>query len=151
MNQQSGRSLIEILGVLTIGAVMIAAAVSLYTSTNQRQQRVIAMEKIKEVVKNTKTLMAYSGNYSGLSVGYLVNAGALSSDKPPIGTAWEVASPTSTTGFSVNISGLTQDECKFMKTTKVDWADYLKVNEVRDGPCDQNSNIVVFMIDGCDL
>ena len=39
MREQSGRSLIEIIGVLTIGAIMLSATYSMYHSTNEKQKQ----------------------------------------------------------------------------------------------------------------
>ena len=37
MREESGRSLIEIIGVLAIGAIMVSATYSMYHTTNQKQ------------------------------------------------------------------------------------------------------------------
>jgi hypothetical protein len=49
MKEQSGRSLIEIVGVLAIGVIMIASAYNMYRSIDQRQKRMIAYEDVKEI------------------------------------------------------------------------------------------------------
>ncbi len=127
MNQQSGRSLIEILGVLTIGAVMIAAAVSLYTSINQRQQRVVALETMKDIANQTKTLMKYSGSYEGVSIEYLIEAGVLKNAKAPIGSdKWRIK-PTEK-GFVIQLFNLTYDDCAFFATKNIEWASSIVIN-----------------------
>ena len=54
MREQSGRSLIEIIGVLAIGAIMVSATYSIYHSTNEKQKRFVASETLKDIAKNTK-------------------------------------------------------------------------------------------------
>ena len=60
MREDSGRSLIEIIGVLAIGAVMMAATYSIYHSTNEKQKRFVASETLKDIVQKTKTLLEYT-------------------------------------------------------------------------------------------
>ena len=84
MREESGRSLIEIIGVLAIGAIMVAGTYAIYNSTNQKQKRLIASETMKDIATKTKTLLEYSG-YQNVSVDFLIEAGALNNDKAPAG------------------------------------------------------------------
>ena len=121
MKEQSGRSLIEIVGVLAIGVIMIASAYNMYRSIDQRQKRMIAYEDVKEVARKTKILYEYSG-YDGLSVSKLVSAGALSSSNAPIGS-WTISSYNENKEFKITLSNLTRNECKYFATKKSsDWA-----------------------------
>ena len=90
MKEESGRSLIEIVGVLAIGVIMIAAAYNMYKTIDQRQKRMVAYEDVKEVARKTKILYEYSG-YDNVSINKLVSAEALSSNKAPIGS-WSLES-----------------------------------------------------------
>ena len=92
MREQSGRSLIEIIGVLAISGIMVSAVFSMYQSISNRQKRMIASENLKEVATKTKTLLEYSG-YQPVSVDFLVESGALNNTKAPIGSEdWSVTS-----------------------------------------------------------
>lgn len=127
MNQQSGRSLIEILGVLTIGAVMIAAAGGMYHAIDQRQKRVVALETMKDIVNQTKTLMEYSGSYEKVSIDYLIEAGVLKNKKAPIGSdEWRIK-PTKE-GFVIQLFNLTYDDCAFFATKNIEWASSVVIN-----------------------
>ena len=127
MKEQSGRSLIEIVGVLAIGVIMIASAYNMYRSIDQRQKRMIAYEDVKEVARKTKILYEYSG-YNGLSVSKLVSAGALSSSNAPIGS-WTISSYNENKEFKITLSDLTRNECKYFATKKSnDWAYNTTVN-----------------------
>jgi len=128
MNQQSGRSLIEILGVLTIGAVMIAAAGGMYHAIDQRQKRVVALETMKDIVNQTKTLMEYSGSYDKVSIDYLIEAGVLKNRKAPIGSdEWRIK-PTKE-GFEIQLFNLTYDDCAFFATKNIEWASSIVIND----------------------
>lgn len=127
MKQQSGRSLIEILGVLTVGTVMIAAAAGMYRAIDQRQKRVVALETMKDIVTNIKTLKEYSGNYKDVSIDYLIHAGVLKNAKAPIGSEDWAIKPTDT-GFAIYLYNLSYDECAFFATKNIEWASYVVIN-----------------------
>lgn len=128
MNNQSGRSLIEIIGVLAIGAIMVSAAFNMYNSVNQRQKRMIASEELKTIATKTKTLLEYAG-YQPVSVDYLIESGVIKNDKAPAGEQqWSVTSSYDGLEFSINLVGLTFEECAYFSTKKLDWADHISIN-----------------------
>ena len=128
MREQSGRSLIEIIGVLAIGAVMVSAVFAMYRSANQKQKGLIASETLHDIALKTKTLLEYSG-YQPVSVDYLIEAGALNNNKAPIGASdWSVTSSTDGTEFSINLTGLSFNECAYFTTKKFNWATKITVN-----------------------
>ncbi|MBR3148383.1 MAG: hypothetical protein IKF41_03525 [Alphaproteobacteria bacterium] len=133
MREESGRSLIEIIGVLAIGAIMVAGTYAIYNSTNQKQKRLIASETMKDIAIKTKTLLEYSG-YQNVSVDFLIEAGALNNDKAPAGDKnWSITSSIDGTEFSINLTGLTFDECAYFSTKKFDWATHISVNGFSSG------------------
>lgn len=128
MREQSGRSLIEIIGVLAIGAIMISATYAMYHSANQKQKRLVASEELRDIAQKTKTLLQYSG-YGPVSVDYLIEAGAISNDRAPAGgDRWSVTSNFDGSEFSINLVDISFDECAYFTTKKFDWATRLSVN-----------------------
>ena len=128
MREQSGRSLIEIIGVLAIGAIMVSAAFAMYRSANVRQRRLIASETLGDIASKTKTLLEYSG-YHPVSVDYLIESGALNNDKAPMGTAgWSVTASVDGTEFSINLVGLSFDDCAYFTIKNFNWAHKITVN-----------------------
>ena len=128
MREQSGRSLIEIIGVLAIGTIMISGTYAIYNSTNEKQKRLIASSALENIVSKTKTLLEYSG-YTPVSVDFLIESGALNNDKAPAGGKdWSVTSSIDGTEFSINLVELSYDECAYFTTKKFDWATDIKVN-----------------------
>ena len=85
MRQESGRSLIEIVGVIAIGTVMTAAAIGMYRMMRENNARTIATSQLEQIAGDVKLLMEMRGDYSGVSVDYLIKAGALESDAAPMG------------------------------------------------------------------
>ncbi|MDE6477824.1 MAG: hypothetical protein K2L95_03390 [Alphaproteobacteria bacterium] len=129
MNQQSGRSLIEVIGILAISAMMVTGAVTMYSMIRNRQIRTIAVSELEQIAKNTRLLMAPRGDYTGVSVDYLVKAGALSNTKSPLGgDTWSVTADNDGGAFSINLTGLSQGECDFLVASKTDWASRMRVN-----------------------
>lgn len=128
MREQSGRSLIEIIGVLAIGAIMISGTYAIYNSTNQKQKRLIASENLKDIATKTKILLEYSG-YQNVSVDFLIESGAIQNDKAPAGNQdWSITSNVDGTEFSINLTGLSFDECAYFAVKKLNWANRISIN-----------------------
>ena len=134
MKEESGRSLVEIIGVLAIGAIMIASAYSIYQSINNRQTRLIASETLKDVAAKTKTLYEFSG-YGNVNLSQLQTDGVLTNTNPPIGGAWEIKTTSGGTAFTITLKQLSYDDCEYFAVKKSDWAKEKKINnkKVSDG------------------
>ena len=133
MREQSGRSLIEIIGVLAIGAIMVSGTYAIYNSTNEKQKRLIAASELESIATKTRTLLEYSG-YQNASVDFLIEAGALNTNKAPAGNQdWSVTGSIDGTEFSINLSGLSYNECAYFTTKKMDWVTHLTVNGYSSG------------------
>ena len=129
MRAESGRSLIEIVGVIAIGTVMTAAAIGMYSMMRENNARSIATSQLEQIASDVKLLMGMRGDYSGLSVDYLIKAGALKSDKSPLGGAqWSVISSGDGESFSINLTELTQGECAYFSTAVPKWAASIVIN-----------------------
>lgn len=131
MNQERGASIIEIIGVLAIAGIMSAAAISMYNVIRNNQARKIASVELEQIAKNTELLIGMRGDYTGLSVDYLVSAGALNNTNAPIGgNDWSVSSINDGTGYSINLTNLSESECQYFVATPAKWATSIKVNGV---------------------
>ncbi|MBR2012562.1 MAG: hypothetical protein IKA08_04870 [Alphaproteobacteria bacterium] len=136
MRYESGRSLIEIVGVIAIGTVMTAAAIGMYRTMRDNHVRNIADAELKQVASDVKMLMETRGDYTGVSVDYLIKSGALKSDKAPLGgDSWSVIASADGLSFSINLTELTQGECAYFSTALPTWATSVLINgyEIRDG------------------
>ncbi len=136
MRYESGRSLIEIVGVIAIGTVMTAAAIGMFRTMRDNHARNIADSQIKQIATDVKTLLESRGDYSGVSVDYLIKAGALKSNKSPLGGKdWSVISSADGLSFSINLTELTEGECAYFATSVPTWASSVLINgyEVQKG------------------
>ena len=139
MRQESGRSMLEIVGVLAIGVIMIASAYNMYKSIDQRQKRLVASETIEDVAKKTKILYEFSG-YTGVSITKLVNKGAISDARPPIGSSWKLESVADGEKFQIVLNGLTYDECEYFLIKKADWAESIALSTGKD--CIETNTVI---------
>ena len=122
MKSEYGRSLIEMLGVLAIGGVMTAAAYGTYNMLRTSQIRNLAVSEMEQIARNT-------GDYSGVSVDYLVKSGAITETRAPIGGAdWSVTGGLNGKTFSINLTNLSHSDCAFFATKKITWAKAVSVN-----------------------
>ena len=75
--------------------------------------------------------MEMRGDYAGVSVNYLVEAGALNNTNAPIGgDDWSVTATTDGGAFSINLTQLSEGECQYFTATPPKWAERILVNNV---------------------
>ncbi|MBO4480500.1 MAG: hypothetical protein J5742_02645 [Alphaproteobacteria bacterium] len=131
MKTEYGRSLIEMIGVLAVTGVMTASAIAIYNTIRHNQHNTIAAATLRETAKNTKLLMQMRGDYTGVSVDYLVKAGALTSDAAPVGKTWSIdVGAVDIATFEIKLHGLSHGECDFFVATIPAWAEAMFVNGV---------------------
>ncbi len=135
MKHESGRSLIEVIGVLAIAGIMTAAALGTYKMVRNNQARHIANSTLADIAKNTKLLLEMRGDYTGVSVDYLVKSGAIKTPAAPIGGAnWSVTASADGKSFSINLVELTRGECEYFVTATPVWTTSMLVNGYESDP-----------------
>ena len=72
MQHESGRSLIEVIGIMAIGAITMLSTVGLYNMIRHNQARTIASSELQQIARDVKLLMEMRGDYTGVSVDYLI-------------------------------------------------------------------------------
>ncbi|MBN1325236.1 MAG: type II secretion system protein [Alphaproteobacteria bacterium] len=129
MRNESGRSLIEIMGVLAITGILTAGTIATYNNIRNRQARTIATSQLEMIAKNTRLLMSMTGDYTGVSVDYLIKSGALKNTKAPLGSPeWSVTSSTDGNEFLINLVGLSKADCDYFTTKNMEWVSKIEVN-----------------------
>ena len=152
MTQESGRSLIEVIGVLAITAVMAVGAITMYGAMRARTTRAIASADMEQIVKNVRLLMQPRGDYTGVSVNYLVKSGALRNTHAPIGgDDWSVTASNDGQLFAINLTGLSNGDCAYFTTAVPTWATAVRVNGSIDDAGDHclssGNNLVSFIVE----
>ncbi len=74
---ESGRSMIEMLGVLAIVGILSAGGIAGYSMAMQHHKTNTLIERIQLIVTKTKTIYK-NGNYNGVSNQNLIDSGKLS-------------------------------------------------------------------------
>lgn len=154
MIHERGASMIEILGVITIAGMMTVAAIGLYNVIRNNLMRRFAFETVRDLARDTEMLMGMRGDYTGVSVQYLVEAGALANANAPIGgDDWSVTAINEGVGFSINLTELSQGECEYFSVNVPQLVTRVIINNVESAAgttpnCfSTNTNNVSFVIE----
>lgn len=135
MRAESGRSLIEVIGVLAITGVMAVSSIGVYSMIRTNQTRTIATHKMEQIASDVKLLMEMRGTYEGVSVEYLIKSGALKSDVAPIGgNDWSVTPSTDGSFFAINLTNLSEGDCDYFAIAIPKWASAILVNGYETEP-----------------
>ena len=129
-NPESGRSLIETIGVMAIGGVLIALTLQIYQTVATRQARMVAGEELREIARNARILFAGRDRYDGISVQYMIKMGALRTDQPPrMANRMTLVSEPEGRGFFIRLYGLSFSDCAWITTQRFEWADGVMAND----------------------
>jgi prepilin-type N-terminal cleavage/methylation domain-containing protein len=104
---QSGRSMIEMLGVLAIVGILSAGGIAGYSMAMQSYKTNALIEKIQLIVTKSKTIYK-NGNYNGVSNQNLIDSGKLSAKdlENPFGGNLIIGSAAINTGSFYSSTGL---------------------------------------------
>ncbi len=152
MKQESGRSLIEVVGVLAVAGLMTVSVLGLYNMIRKNQVRTFADTTLEEIARNTKMLMEMRGSYEGVSVQYLKDNDALESVRAPIGgDDWSVVSSADGKSFSITLVDLTTADCNYFAASNPKWASAILVNGFETGLSDNcfntDTNQISFIVE----
>ena len=135
-NNQSGRSMVEMLGVLAIIGVLSAGGLAGYSKAMFKHKLNTTMDQITMLVTNIRTMYGTQENYTGLSVPQSYKLGIISSSAYQAATS-SMTNPfkgyvkldpyaskgtndaNSTSGFIVTYSGLPKEAC--IQLVSADW------------------------------
>jgi len=131
-NFESGRSLVEIVGVMAIMTLISAAAFVLIKTGMSSQRRNIIVDDISNISSGVRTLYA---DYDDLSVltdsdGTLAAIG-VGKNGPIDGVTYSVTKTADNSGFVVTVSGLPNKDCVVLGTRG--WPDSVSHTECNNG------------------
>ena len=133
-NNQSGRSMVEMLGVLAIIGVLSAGGLAGYSKAMFKHKLNSTMDQLTMLVTNIRTMYGTQENYAGLSIGQAYNLGIISTSSiggesgsvmvnPFKGNVTLQSSPAkagvSDSGFVITYDGLPKEACIALATA--DW------------------------------
>ena len=121
MKQESGRSMIEMLGVLAIMGIITVGAISMISYAMRMQRQSAVNDDVYQLVLGVRQLLGEYDDFTRIDNSTIFTALAMS-DKNPYGGKYSVAvNPSNTQQFVVTISGLSASECKALETKA--WTD----------------------------
>ena len=147
MRQESGRSMIEMIGVLAIMAIITAGAFALISTAFHTQKRARVTDDVANIVSGVRSLLGEYDDFSNIDNSTIFGAIAVSS-KNPYGGTYELAVDASNSRrFVVSINGLSKSDCESLKIKA--WTDsigYEESNHKESGAkatcVDSNNNVV---------
>ena len=133
-NNEKGRSMVEMLGVLAIIGVLSAGGLAGYSKAMFKHKLNTTMDQLTMLVTNIRTMYGTQENYDGLTVGQAYGLGIVAASASA-GTAHskminpfkgevvlsdeEVKDGVDASGFSVEYQGLPKEACIALATS--DW------------------------------
>ena len=147
MIQESGRSMIEMIGVLAIMMALTATAVATYNYAMNMQKRSTVNEHVSNIATGVRELLKGYDDFPNIDNSTIFAAMSMS-NKNPYGGTYEIAvNPSNTRQFIVRINGLAKSDCEAL-TTKA-WTDsvgYISSGHKESGATgnciDGNANVV---------
>lgn len=108
--QQSGRSMIEMIGVLSIMALVTAGAFALIANGTSSQKRNRAVDDMVEITTGTRSIYAEHEDLPTINSTTLLSALSKSATGPYTGSTYSVERLSNTT-FAVKLTGLPEGDC----------------------------------------
>jgi len=147
MKQESGRSMIEMIGVLAIMMALTATAVATYNYAMNMQKRSTVNENVSNIATGVRELLKGYDDFSNIDNATIFAAMSMS-NKNPYGGTYELAvNPSNTRQFIVRINGLSKSDCEALITKA--WTDsvgYISSGHKESGATgnciEGNSNVV---------
>ena len=121
MKQESGRSMIEMLGVLAIMGVITVGAISLISTAMRTQKRNAVNDEVIEIVTGVRQLLGEYDDFSNINDSTIFGAIGMSNKNPYGGTYTVSVDPTNSRQFIVGVNGLSKTDCEALKIKA--WSD----------------------------
>jgi type II secretory pathway pseudopilin PulG len=114
ISNESGRSMIEMLGVLAIMGVITVAAVGMIGAAMRSQKRTTIQDDVAQMTTGVRQLLGDYDDFSGINNATIFAALQIS-DKNPYGGKYELAvNPSNKQQFQVSITGLAAGDCTYL-------------------------------------
>ena len=121
MRQESGRSMIEMVGVLAIMGMLTATAFALISLGINRQKQARVTDDVVTIVSGVRSLLGDYDDFSNIDNSTIFAAMSVS-DKNPYGGNYELAvNSLNKRQFIVKITGLSKGDCEALVTKA--WTD----------------------------
>ena len=113
MKYESGRSMIEMLGVLAIMGVITVGAIGMISTAMRTQKRNAVNEEVLQLVTGVRQLLGEYDDFSNINNATIFGAIGMS-NKNTYGGTYELAvDPSNSRQFIVSIKGLSNTDCEY--------------------------------------
>lgn len=132
-NEESGRSMIEMLGVLAIMGIITVGAISMISYAMRSQKRTAVNDEVTQIVMGVRQLLGEYDDFSSINNSTIFGAIGMSS-KNPYGGNYILSPGSIPQQFYVTIDGLNKSDCEYFVTKA--WSDsveYFSSNGTRGG------------------
>ena len=134
MTQESGRSMIEMLGVLAIMGVITVGAIGMISTAMRTQKLTAVNDEVVQMVTMVRNIHGEYDDFSNMN-GTTIFGVIGMSNKNPYGGTYELSvDPSNPRQFIVKIDGLGQSECESLLAKA--WSDsigYISSNKKEGG------------------
>lgn len=140
MRYESGRSMIEMLGVLAIMGVITVAAITMISTAMRTQKRNTVNDEVVQIVTGVRQLLGEYDDFSHINNATIFGAIGMS-PKNPYGGAYELSvDQTNSRQFILSITGLNESDCQYLVTKA--WSDSVgyQMSGGRQGGASGNCN-----------
>lgn len=126
MRQESGRSMVEMLGVLAIMGVITVGAVAMIGNAMRTQKHSTINDEVLQIVTGVRSLLGEYDDFSNINNSTIFGAIGIS-PKNPYGGSYELAvNPMNSQQFVLSITGLSKSNCEyFVQKAWTDSVQYL--------------------------
>lgn len=121
MKYESGRSMIEMLGVLAIMGVITVGAIGMISTAMRTQKRNTVNEEVLQIVTGVRQLLGEYDDFSNINNTTIFGAIGMSSKNTYGGTYELSVDPSNNRQFIVAINGLSKSDCEYFLTKA--WSD----------------------------
>jgi type II secretory pathway pseudopilin PulG len=112
-NEQSGRSMIEMLGVLAIMGIITVGAITMISAAMRSQKRTAVNDEVAQLVTGVRQLLGEYDDFSNINNATIFGAIGMSSKNPYGGDYTLNVDAANARQFEVAISGLSKSDCEF--------------------------------------
>ena len=130
MKQESGRSMIEMLGVLAIMGIITVGAITMISAAMRTQKRTTVNDEVAQIVTGVRQLLGEYDDFSNINNETIFGVIGIS-PKNPYGGAYDITVDQSNPRqFILSIGGLSKSDCEFFATKA--WSDSIEF-QMTDG------------------
>ena len=150
MRQESGRSMIEMLGVLAIMGVITVGAIGMIGTAMRTQKRTAVTDEVMQITTGVRQLLGEYDDFSHINNATIFGAIGIAPKNPYGGSYALGVNPANTRQFVLTITGIPQSDCQYLLTKA--WTDsvgYQMSNGRQggaDGTCTDNADANVVRI-----